>query len=149
MTEAAVETNPISLVGFRLAEETDLPFVYMSIVKTLMKSTHWGWLSADFLIKHHNSYIENCLKRPTTKLVIAHPHDDPPTILGFLLAEPKSILHFVYVKEPFRRYGLAKAMLERLGMVLDKHCIFTHYTDDAATVLKAGKYKCRYYPYRF
>lgn len=42
--------------------------------------------------------------------------ESPDTILGFAVSEP-GILHWVSVKEPFRRSGLALAMIKDLGLL--------------------------------
>lgn len=67
----------------------------------------------------HNS-IERMLVRPGSSVVGATLNDDPGVVLGFAACESCEsgpVLHWVSVKEPFRRYGVARAMLEFGGML--------------------------------
>ena len=59
----------------------------------------------------HWGVVDRCLTGPRVVLV-AHPEGDEDTILGWTCAE-LDVLHYVYVKAPFRRLGIARTLLGR------------------------------------
>ena len=50
----------------------------------------------------------------TCKITIACSAGSPRTIAGFAVYEPKGVVHCVYVRQEFRGYGIARAMLSDL-----------------------------------
>ncbi len=73
------------------------------------KTTYYG---------EQHRLIDRAFHRPGTVTVIAASSAEPHVIIGWLMAErtPKAeILHYVYVKEPFRRLGIARTMLSAVG----------------------------------
>jgi GNAT superfamily N-acetyltransferase len=52
--------------------------------------------------------IEEILLRAEVR--VAGPVDDETTVYGFAVLEPGTV-HMVYVRKPWRRYGIAKALL--------------------------------------
>lgn len=92
--------------------------------------------------------LEDLLKRPTALLDIACLKDDPDVIIGFALAEPgEYVLHYMYVKRAFRRFGVATEILGYMGLELSR-CTVTHVTDDLLTISKSKQYpNLTYNPY--
>src|SRR5205085_2532795 len=58
-------------------------------------SGHWG-------------VVDRCLRGSVT--LVATPEGDGDTILGWLCAAPE-VLHYAYVKAPFRRLGILSRLL--------------------------------------
>lgn len=69
------------------------------------------------------------MAKPKTKTFIAHPNDDHDTILGYLCCEISDhpVVHYVFVKETFRKMGIARLLLKHSGVDLNK-LMFTHWT---------------------
>ena len=121
-------------INIRPATADDLPFIFNSWLKAYKHSSLFAKrIKHEVFFKYHHAVVERILARGATVLV-ATPVDDQNTILGYVVAEPLDVptLHFVYVKAPFRRFGigrqLALAMVARLGAA--DAVDFTHWTKD-------------------
>lgn len=60
--------------------------------------------------QNYEQMIDHLTAKPKVEVKIASLIDDPDVILGWSIYEPK-ILHFVFVKEVWRRIGLAKDLI--------------------------------------
>ena len=91
---------------------------HSAITKNISNSVYYA--------KQHR-IIERILARSLT--VVAHPPEQPAVILGYAVLEMArpNIIHWVYVKGPWRRFGIAKALLGGLDYT---HCSFSHWTHD-------------------
>ena len=108
----------------RLAPE-DLGFVFSTWLKHLKQHSHLTRnISNTVFFPHYHKTIEKLLARSI--VVVAHQPDEPNTILGYAVLEPPTI-HWVYVKGPWRRFGIAKLMLSGIDL---PNCSFTHWTND-------------------
>lgn len=61
-----------------------------------------------FFSGHHQVLDRIFSRSPEVRLAVLP--EDPEVVLGWLVRE-KSIVHYVYVKPAFRRYGIARALL--------------------------------------
>lgn len=77
---------------------------------------------------YHRPLILRIIERAGTQVAVATLPDDTKTVLGWAVAEPPSVLHYVYVKAPFRRLRVASRLLGRLGVDLSKPCQYSHRT---------------------
>lgn len=102
----------------------DLSFVYATWLRSYRHSSAFAKKITDrvFYLAHHAA-IERILARGATVLVCT-PADSPEVILGYAVTEGTT-LHFVYVKKPFRRLGIASGLLAGEGPSM-----FSHWTDD-------------------
>lgn len=112
----------------------DLNFVFATLLRSYKSDSYFAMRIPDtlFYLCHHK-VVEHILAKPATKLSIITPVDEPNTILGYLLIEKyakKDVVHFCYVKSPFRRYGLATKLFQAADVPLDEpdRCWFTHWT---------------------
>jgi GNAT superfamily N-acetyltransferase len=86
-----------------------------------------------YFAKHRNliaSAIDRC------DVLVATPSDADDTILGWACMD-REVLHYVYVKERFKRWGVASRLLERLP----RYVVYTHNTRDAHRLYVSGKIK--------
>lgn len=97
----------------RPGREGDLPLVYHSWLHTLREADPWGEISRTAYFRGQHAVIEGLLSR--SQLVVAALEDDQDQILGYAVAAPP-VLHWLYVKSLFRHYGVARALLEHLGI---------------------------------
>ena len=113
-------------VQVRPARGDDLPFVFA----TWLRSVHASSLFAKRIprpvfFERHHAAIQRLLDRGA-ELSVACLKEDDGVVVGYLAREGK-LIHFVYVKGPFRRMGVARALLERAGLSPDE-CSCTHWT---------------------
>lgn len=119
----------------RPAQDDDVPFITSNWLKTYrrggaaVKRVHNGI----FFDEQHN-LICDLIERSRVFLAVAT-HDENQ-LLGFCCCgtsrDGDLVVHYVYVKESLRRFGVARQLLEcaKLAQGLDRQCgvIATHYT---------------------
>lgn len=93
--------------------------------------------------------IEAILKKPSFRCLIAHVEGEPDIILGYLAyevvnGEPK-VVHYCFVKEPFRRMGIARLLFKYAE--LEKDFFITHFTYLAEPIVNKRE-DITYDPYR-
>lgn len=119
----------LELVNIRQATAGDVSFILDSWVKSYRRT---GLLYAqpkekdgvtcvelppqDYWDGHH-ALVERILRRASTLVAETKA---APEIAAWICAEPP-ILHYVYVKQIFRRFGLCKAMLTGAGLTVASH----------------------------
>lgn len=124
-------------ITFRPATEDDLPFFYSATLQSHFyssDSTH-NVLSSDYYAGH-KKVLQRLLRR--APLTIACDQEDQKVIMGFCLTNADT-LHYMYVKRPFRRFGVARMLLKTCGISLDS-CVCTHWTDDMTEIWREKRY---------
>lgn len=127
--------------GFKLRpyKESDLNFVRNSWAKSYYKGAEYvDFLSPNEFNERHRPIREDLLNRSNSAIVIACSSQDEDLILGWILVEkpPKgTILHYLYVKEAFKKEGISDALLEVLK---EAPIMITHMTDRASKIVKAN-----------
>lgn len=76
---------------------------------------HWMqyWmedLELDNYKLHYRKVIDHILSKPNIKITVSCLLEDPGTILGYSVTEDK-ILHWVFVRQDWRKIGLSKDMM--------------------------------------
>src|ERR1700677_963642 len=135
-------------VEIREAYLADVPFIFSTLLKSYRYASNFARkISNEVFFKYHHMFLDSCLKRPGSKVLIAHPKGEPDVILGYLLTEKTEdgldIIHYTYIKKSFRQMGVARALWSKLEK---KNYTITHYTVDADWISK--KYDVTYNPYR-
>lgn len=137
------------LVAFRPAVPEDLNFIRNSWLKSYRKA-HVASRMTDTLYFALWKYavvspaIVRAVKGEVILLVACNA-DIPDQIFGWAATEPREdLLHYVYVKHPFRRLGLCRQMLALLGINHDARATWTHSTDAAVDYL--ARYCAGYEP---
>lgn len=101
----------MELVSIRLKETKDDPFIYNSWLKS-NRAKHANMPTSDYFA-HYKKLINNLLYKSLT--FIACDPKDPEFIYGYIVIRPiedLKIIHYVYVKKPFRRFGVLKQLLK-------------------------------------
>lgn len=92
----------------------------------------------------HHKLIEGIFARnPSIKLAVLP--DDHNVILGWGVGEP-GIIHYIFVKQAMRRFGLGRALL--LALTNTPHFTYTHHTHILRTDLAKYVEKATFNPYR-
>jgi GNAT superfamily N-acetyltransferase len=88
---------------------TDIPFVLNSWLKSARDvGDHASMSNAVYFAGYRNECVA---KLETGNVTVACSSEDPDQIYGWL-AWTGRVIHYVYVKHPYRRFGLARAMVE-------------------------------------
>ena len=125
-------------VEIRGAYLEDVNFIFATMLKSYRHaSTFARKISNDVFYKYHRAFLDSCLKRPNSQVLIAHPKGEPDVILGYLLTEKRdtgeNVIHYTYVKKSFRQMGVARALWQKLDK---QDYTITHYTVDADWITK-------------
>lgn len=109
----------------RAARPTDQAYVASTWVQSML-SMERGRPSKTS--RAHRLLIDRMLDRPDVKLAIACNPDDQNAIVGWLcftrmvsadiIAAPRYVCHFCYVRDGFRRRGTMRALMDASGIPL-------------------------------
>lgn len=129
------------LFDTRRGKPADANFIYATWLRCYKHSSRFARNIPDrIFFEQHHAVVARLLDR--CEVLIATPANDAETILGYSVTEPGTI-HFVYVKKPFRRMGIAGALLAHLD---PESCLHTHWTE-GWDLLRSKWPNCEYNPY--
>lgn len=137
----------------RQGRPTDAPFLFNSWLKSFRKAWFSMRIPSDVFFAQQHLVIEDILQRPGTRVFVVTPAGDEDTICGYAVTEAVPgtdgkalIVHYVYVKETFRKLGLGKQLLVSAGVASDTHVVMvSHMTQHAAPIVE--KYHMVYNPF--
>lgn len=89
-------------------QESDLPFVIDSWLNSNMKNKS---CQKSIYEKEHRKLINRIIENPNVEVQILCLKDDLTHIIGFICMESDNILHYIYIKAPFRGFKLGKKIL--------------------------------------
>lgn len=116
------------LVTQRPGSKEDHAFIYASWLQGLYYGNYYfREIDKDIFFKHYNKVIEYLLNKKNSIVVISCLREDPDVILGYAVCEP-TILHWVFIKEPWRKLGLARDIIPKETQVV------THLTEVACNI---------------
>ena len=96
--------------------------------------------SKDIFFKEHQALIKKCLER--SSILVAVFEEDEDTFFGYLVHN-KSVVHWMSVKTPYQKRGIATALVNELGK---SHLEFSHYTPAVGFF---RKFNLSFNPYSF
>lgn len=116
-----MSTSPLTI---RDARPADHNFIYNSWLRSNRRARNAAQVPNDIYYTQHHKLVEDILARPTTRTYVITPTalGESDTICGYAVVEalPNApavhVVHYVYVKETFRRLGLAKQLLQHAGI---------------------------------
>lgn len=100
-------------VSVRFANETDINFITSSWLKSFRDGYFNATVGNRVYFDQHHRVLEKLL--PRASVLIACNEEKPDQIYGWLCFEVLDrhlVLHYVYVKDPFRQMGLAQQMFD-------------------------------------
>ena len=128
----------------RLMVPSDKNFIYRSWLQSYKHDSPMTvFIGRDFFFKIQQKIVDTIFSRDDTKTIIACDENDEEIIFGFLVYQPK-IIHYVYVKEPFRKLGIATTLLKELGNV--ENFQGSHFTYKYYDLWDTGKISIDYNP---
>jgi hypothetical protein len=113
--------------GIRPAVETDVAFIFNSWLKSYRNTE--GSVSNAVYFQFHHKLIETLLERSDVKVM--HQIDDPNEIIGYLcyeLVENIPVIHYVYIKNSFRKLNLLEKLLTSGNITKQTSGFYTHIT---------------------
>jgi GNAT superfamily N-acetyltransferase len=127
-------------VVLRPVRESDLNFIRSSWLKSYRPLYTMVPNPVYYAVYH--GVVEGLLARPTSRTVVACASDHDDHILGYACAEPtEQRFHWAYVKEPFRRIGIGRALVRDalVGAAPGGGVIVTHTLPDGIAKLVVGE----------
>lgn len=119
-------------VIIREAKESDFPFIYSTWLKGLrFGNDSFAMMEQGSYFKNYHRYLEHVLNLPSTIIMVAALQEDPDTILGYSVLGNNGTIHYVHVKQAFRKFGIAKQLCPQ-----DIRRV-THVTKVGWSILKA------------
>lgn len=122
-------------VQVRQANEADLALVYKSWIDTYGDSRLARTMKPTIYRDRQRRLIRSILSRPTVHVLVATPTDDDLTILAWAALEAPDVVHYVFTKREFRRFGLARELLT----ALDGSFRYSHKTLDGDLLCRSFK----------
>lgn len=126
----------------RVATKEDLPFIYSTWLRSFRYSSDFAKdIESDIYYELHHQLIERIIARGANVFICAD-DSDINVIHGYLIGEGP-VIHFAYVKKPFRGLGIFTDLLK---MYPEPIKFITHLTKDAKKFLKDNQ-NIKYNPY--
>lgn len=90
----------------------DLNFIYSVWLRDL-RDADPNPVPDDLWFPAHRATLDRILSKPEVRVLIAAAADKPDEILGFVVAEPREVVWWTFVRKgPLRGRGLAKMLLQ-------------------------------------
>lgn len=138
----------IDSITTRDMQEEDINFIYSTWLKSYRQSDYCKTLSNDVFFLNHKEIISVILNNSNTKVTIICDKEDPDQIYGYIVAEivkSQTILHFIYVKYNFRKFGIMKHYLQEFNYLNNSVNFITHLPRHYPELKK--KYGLEFNPY--
>jgi hypothetical protein len=101
----------------RAADEDDLAFIVSTWSRSYKSSPAAGLIASEDWPTVMHPQIRKLIDRPGVTTLVACDRRDSSFLIGFACATPAAkVLHYVYVKQPFRRAGYARQLVLELGI---------------------------------
>lgn len=146
MTEGDDTLRSAIQLKFRPFELPDRSFILKSWLKSYRK--YQAGVPDELYFKGQTALIFAIATR--SKLVIACDKDNPGFIIGFVCGHlcenlTDTIIHYIYVKDDYRRNGIARDLVMHLGYRQQGNILATHWTKPVTSICQS--YPVVYNPY--
>ena len=132
--------------------DQDVSFVFNSWLKSFRQAPAMANISNTVYFKEAHAQIEKVIQSPGCRAVVAC--DPSPgsenVIYGYGVGEivdSEFIIHWIYVKHPFRGFGVGKAIEAELLKTPHETVSFSCYSNLSNALTKSRKYT--YNPFKF
>lgn len=121
----------LTSVSIRDAQPSDLPFIYSSWLKSYKHDSKLGRsIRSSIFFENYREVLDKLLLNSSIKIISAP--NDSNVILGYLVysydLNKDLIIHYCFVKQPFRRLGLANTLINSVNLGFRVIC--THITNE-------------------
>lgn len=140
-------------IKYKIREMTkdDVSFVIRSILENFRNNAKFfSSIDKDSYYRNHNAKLVKALRASDCLLIVDV--KDPDIIIGFVVYKHNQSslwLHYIYIRNDFRKIGLAKKLLEIVSAEPKEVCVLSHKTDkfNPAALRKYGFSKIVHSPY--
>lgn len=130
-------------IAHRPAEPDDESFIVSTWSRAYKESPWAGMIAAEDWAAVMHVQIRKVLQRRDARTIIAYESDDPSFFYGWICGDtegswvtdrgrrwfdPSPVVFFCYVKESYRRAGIARGLLAALGVDPRRRFFFTCWT---------------------
>lgn len=130
-------------VSIRLSSASDIPFIYSVWLRSYRyDSPHCENISNGLFFESHKNVLARILAHRETRVVVACHREDPDLLFGFMAYGP-GVIHFIYVKRPFRNMGIARMLVESQQIDHDS-CQTSHLTYSLIDMWRGGVTRIKY-----
>ncbi len=107
-----MDKEALDIMAFRTGWEDDRSF----ILATWLRGLYYGnplfkEIEKDVFMENYHRIISDVLDRATTTVRVAVLKDDLNVILGYAVFSSETTLHWVFVKEAWRKIGIASKLI--------------------------------------
>ena len=137
------------LYKLRIANKDDFNFILSTWLKSYRSSRATNNINNDIYYSMLDSKVKHVLNADNTLTLLAVNPEDDTQIYGYTVVQIINVipvLHYVYVKHSFRKFGIASHLLNTIEGFNEIPTLITHEPKDV-NLLK--KYKLVYNPYLF
>ncbi len=131
-----VEPIPDVPIRYRLVEETDFAFVIDSWIRSYRKRLYGQGISPELYREGQLALIKYLAN--FCKVLVACDAKQPMYIVGWACARVDKLgvfhLHYIYVKEDYRRHGVGRAIITHLGYREGKPIMASHWNHNARDI---------------
>ena len=140
-------SNPETLpIVFRPIAYEDKAFIFNSWLKSFRNGFMVKNVDNTIYFLNHHKIVDSCTTKGTT--IICCDAQDSRIIYGYICfehIEGQFVLHYIYIKEVYRKLGLGKMLLEKTGHDFNILGCYTHQTPVA--LKHEANYNLVYHPY--
>lgn len=134
--------SELDIVGIRDAEEDDKGFIIDAWLSSFRNSHFAGPISMSRYRDIYRTEIVDLMLRPEAHVRVAYNRDIDGQLFGFLCFErgrSLPVIHFSYVKRPFRKRGIFLLLAKDAGINTRRKFIYTYRTRMASELSKQGQ----------
>ncbi len=122
----------------------DIPFIQSSWGNSYFSGVNGhGILLPEDFHSHHRPIRDKILSKSNIAIIVCCSKDDQGLIIGYSIVEkphsPGLILHYIYVKQAFKKEGIAKHLIKM--SLSERPVLYTHATTIVHKIM--SKYKAR------
>ena len=120
-------------IAYRAATGEDMTFVISSWLDSFRDSHTAGMISMASYFEIMWPQVEALVDRPGSRTIVACNAGDARQLHGFITFDTATgsdppIVHYVYVKSPFRRWGIARGLFAAAGIDPERPLDYTYKT---------------------
>ncbi len=99
-------------IKIRSLEPSDINFIYATMLRGLYYgNTFYKKIDKSAFFLNYDTYLGNLLAKSDSVVKVACLESDSDIILGYAIYTPLKALHYVFVKDAWRRRGVAKMLI--------------------------------------
>lgn len=122
------------MIAHRLLTPDDRRFVIASWSASFKSSYAAGMIWTDDWATIMHAQIDRVISSPDAQTFVAYETKDPTFLYGFISGDTSDatpVVYYLYVKEPYRRHGIARGLFAALGVDPAKPFLYACRTDDS------------------